>query len=104
MPSSVSFTRPATLFTPMKRLTRNNFAFTLLELMVVLTAICILLILLISALGKAHAKSQRISCVNNLKNVGLAFRITHTDTGASFLPTNCLPKSFDDLITHWQSL
>jgi hypothetical protein len=35
-------------------------------------------------LAKAKAKAQRIACVNNLKQVGLAFRIFATDNGDQF--------------------
>jgi hypothetical protein len=40
--------------------------------------------MLLPALAKAKAKAQRIKCVNNLKNVGLAFRIFSTDNGDRF--------------------
>jgi len=73
-------------------------AFTLIEVLVVLAALALLVAMLVPALMKARAKANRISCVSNLKNVGLAFRIFATDNGGAYpwlLSTN---RSNDDEI------
>jgi competence protein ComGC len=58
----------------MKNTCKQNRAFTLIELIVILAMVVILAVSMLPALALARPKVQHLTCSNNLKQVGIAFR------------------------------
>jgi prepilin-type N-terminal cleavage/methylation domain-containing protein/prepilin-type processing-associated H-X9-DG protein len=67
-----------------QRTMHNGTGFTLTELLVVICVIGLLAVLLLPALAAAKRKHATIGCINNLKQIGLAFRIWEGDNGDKF--------------------
>ena len=59
-------------------------AFTLTELVVVIAMVLLLALLVLPALKDARKRSSRIGCLNNLKQVGVAFRLWGGDNAERY--------------------
>lgn len=85
-------------------------AFTLIELLITIAIIAILAAMLLPTLSRARDTAKRISCVNNLKQLGASFMM-YVDASEAYFPpyysvdhTWSKTLNFSDVLPSWSIL
>jgi prepilin-type N-terminal cleavage/methylation domain-containing protein len=66
--------------------TKRRTGFTLIELLVVIAIIAVLAAILFPVFAKAREKARQITCLSNMKELGLASQMYLQDYGEDYAP------------------
>jgi prepilin-type N-terminal cleavage/methylation domain-containing protein/prepilin-type processing-associated H-X9-DG protein len=81
----------------------NGRAFTLVELLVVIAIIAILAAMLLPVLSRAQQRAQRVACLSNLQQIGVAFDLYLDDHENRFADRRDLKSSLPGGYRPWTS-
>src|SRR3954464_10283932 len=73
---------------PNRSMLHRLYAFTLVELLVVIGIIALLISILLPALGKAREQAKTVQCANNMRQIGLGMRMYSNDNKGAVPPGN----------------
>ena len=85
---------------------KDQRALTLVDVLIITVVVFLIMIFLVVPQGKSRARAQRISCVNNLRQIGTAFRVWSSphsqESPWNLLATNGEPLSFAGTTDLWR--